>query len=173
MFLLVAEHARKNGALGRILKDLRHDWMATGLCRSARCNTRRYAQGAPVHHHVRSHTAQVAGIEALRSGEEAVQEMIREYDQRRRVIVDGLNSIDMPCVEPHGAFYAFPSIQNTSLSSEEFSEKLLFEHKVAVVPGTAFGDCGEGFVRCAYATSLVNIEEALGRMEDFVKRYHK
>ena len=173
MFLLVAEHARKNGALGRILKDLRHDWMATGYAAApaAILDGMRKAHQyiimcAPT-------TAQVAGIEALRSGEEAVQEMIREYDQRRRVIVDGLNSIDMPCVEPHGAFYAFPSIQNTSLSSEEFSEKLLFEHKVAVVPGTAFGDCGEGFVRCAYATSLVNIEEALGRMEDFVKRYHK
>ncbi len=118
-------------------------------------------------------TAQVAGIEALRNGEEAVQEMLAEYDQRRRVIVDGLNSIGMPCFEPQGAFYAFPSIQNTSLSSEEFSEKLLFEQKVAVVPGTAFGECGEGYVRCAYATSMVNIEEALGRMEDIVKRYHK
>jgi aminotransferase len=118
-------------------------------------------------------TAQVAGIEALRNGEAAVQEMLAEYDQRRRVIVDGLNSIDMPCFEPQGAFYAFPSIENTSLTSEEFSEKLLFEQKVAVVPGTAFGNCGEGFVRCAYATSMVNIEEALGRMQDLVKRYRR
>ena len=116
-------------------------------------------------------TAQVAGIEALRNGEDAVQDMLREYDQRRGVIVNGLNSIGMPCIEPQGAFYAFPSIRNTSLSSEEFSEKLLYEKKVAVVPGTAFGACGEGFVRCAYAASLVEIEEALGRMEDFVKRY--
>ncbi len=115
-------------------------------------------------------TAQKAGIEALRHGEEAVQEMLREYDQRRRVIVDGLNTIGMPCVEPKGAFYTFPSIRNTSLSSEEFSEGLLSEQKVAVIPGTAFGECGEGFVRCAYATSLVQIEEALGRMEDFVRR---
>ncbi|HJX39345.1 MAG TPA: aminotransferase class I/II-fold pyridoxal phosphate-dependent enzyme [Anaerolineae bacterium] len=115
-------------------------------------------------------TAQIAGIEALRHGEEAVQEMLREYDQRRRVIVDGLNTIGMPCVEPKGAFYTFPSIRNTSLSSEEFSEGLLSEQKVAVIPGTAFGECGEGFVRCAYATSLVQIEEALGRMEDFVRR---
>jgi aminotransferase len=89
------------------------------------------------------------------------------------VIVDGLNTIGLPCVEPKGAFYAFPSIQNTSLSSEEFSEKLLYEQKVAVVPGTAFGESGEGFVRCAYATSLVEIEEALGRMEDFVKLHRK
>ena len=118
-------------------------------------------------------TAQVAGVEALRHGEDAVQEMLREYDQRRRVIVDGLNTVGLPCVEPKGAFYAFPSIQNTSLSSEEFSEKLLYEQKVAVVPGTAFGESGEGFVRCAYATSLVEIEEALGRMEDFVKQHRK
>jgi aminotransferase len=117
--------------------------------------------------------AQVAAIEALRNGEKAVQEMLREYDQRRQVIVHGLNEIGMPCFEPHGAFYAFPSIQNTSLSSEEFSEKLLFEQKVAVIPGNAFGDGGEGFVRCAYATSLVEIEEALGRMEEFGKKYRR
>jgi aminotransferase len=117
--------------------------------------------------------AQVAGIEALQHGEDAVQEMLHEYDARRRVIVDGLNTIGMPCFEPRGAFYAFPSIQNTSLSSEEFSEKLLYDKKVAVVPGTAFGECGEGFVRCAYATSLVEIEEALSRMEDFVKQHRR
>jgi aminotransferase len=118
-------------------------------------------------------TAQVAGIEALLHGEDAVQEMLHEYDARRRVIVDGLNTIGMPCFEPRGAFYAFPSIQNTSLSSEEFSEKLLYDKKVAVVPGTAFGECGQGFVRCAYATSLVQIEEALSRMEDFVKQHRR
>lgn len=117
--------------------------------------------------------AQVAAIEALRNGEDAVQEMLHQYDQRRRVIVQGLNSIGMPCFEPRGAFYAFPSIRNTSLSSEEFSERLLFEQKVAVVPGNAFGDSGEGFVRCSYATSLVDIEEALGRMEDFTKKHGK
>ncbi len=117
--------------------------------------------------------AQVAGIEALRDGEDALREMLHEYDQRRRVIVQGLNTIGMPCFEPHGAFYAFPSIQNTSLSSEVFSEKLLLEKKVAVVPGSAFGDSGEGFVRCSYATSLVDIEEALGRMEELVREYGK
>jgi len=117
--------------------------------------------------------AQVAGVEALREGEDAVQEMIRQYDQRRRVIVQGLNSIGMPCFEPQGAFYAFPSIQNTDLNSEQFSEKLLSEQKVAVVPGNAFGDSGEGFVRCSYATSLVKIEEALARLEEFVNRHNK
>ncbi len=117
--------------------------------------------------------AQVAGTVALREGEDAVQEMIRQYDQRRNVIVQGLNSIGMPCFEPHGAFYAFPSIQNTDLNSEQFSEKLLSEQKVAVVPGNAFGDSGEGFVRCSYATSLVKIEEALARLEEFVNRHNK
>lgn len=117
--------------------------------------------------------AQVAGIEALREGEDAVQEMLQQYDQRRGVIVQGLNSIGMPCFEPHGAFYAFPSIENTALNSEQFSEKLLHEQKVAVVPGNAFGECGEGFVRCSYATSLVKIEEALTRMEEFAKKYRK
>lgn len=117
-----------------------------------------------------STTAQVAAIEALRNGEGAVQEMVREYDRRRRVIVRGLNEIGLPCFEPQGAFYAFPSVAGTGLSSEEFSERLLFEEKVAVVPGNAFGECGEGHVRCSYATSLEGIEEALGRMRRFVER---
>jgi len=116
-------------------------------------------------------TGQVAAIEALRSGEAAVQDMIREYDERRRVIVQGLNDIGMPCFEPHGAFYVFPSIERTRLTSEEFSERLLFEEKVAVVPGSAFGACGEGYVRCVYAASMTDIEEALGRMESFVRRH--
>jgi len=118
-----------------------------------------------------STTAQVAAIEALRNGEEAVQAMVQEYDKRRRVIVKGLNDLGLSCFEPRGAFYAFPSIARTGLSSDEFSEKLLFEEKVAVVPGSAFGECGEGFVRCSYATSLPDIEEALRRMERFVHRY--
>jgi len=116
-------------------------------------------------------TGQIAAIEALRSGEEAVQDMVHQYDQRRKVIVQGLNDVGMPCFEPHGAFYAFPSIERTRLNSEEFSDRLLFEEKVAVVPGSAFGASGEGYVRCAYAASLTDIEEALGRMESFVRRY--
>ncbi|MFQ6059457.1 MAG: aminotransferase class I/II-fold pyridoxal phosphate-dependent enzyme [Anaerolineae bacterium] len=116
-------------------------------------------------------TGQIAAIEALRSGEEHVQRMVAEYDRRRQLIVQGLNEIGLPCFEPRGAFYAFPSIERTGLSSEEFSERLLFEEKVAVVPGNAFGDCGEGFVRCAYAASMEDIEEALRRMEKFVRKY--
>jgi len=113
--------------------------------------------------------SQMAGIEALRSGEDDVAKMVKEYDRRRRFIVKRLNEIGLPCFEPKGAFYAFPSIEATGMSSEEFAERLLMEERVAVVPGSAFGQCGEGFVRCCYATSLANIEEALNRTERFVK----
>jgi aminotransferase len=117
--------------------------------------------------------AQVAAIEALKTGEPDVVEMVEDYNQRRKVIVKGLNGIGLLCFEPKGAFYAFPSIACTGLTSEEFSEKLLMEEKVAVVPGSAFGECGEGFVRCCYATSVADIEEALKRMGRFVKKYSK
>ena len=114
---------------------------------------------------------QIAALEALRSGERDVEEMVAEYDRRRRVMVKGLNDIGLACFEPRGAFYCFPSVKATGLSSEEFAEKLLFEEKVAVVPGGAFGVCGDGHVRCCYATSMENIEEALARMGRFVKRH--
>jgi aminotransferase len=97
--------------------------------------------------------------------------MINEYDRRRRVIVDGLNNIGLACFEPGGAFYAFPSVKRTGLSSEEFSQKLLLEERVAVVPGTAFGAGGEGYVRCAYTASMSDIEAALGHIERFVARH--
>jgi len=114
--------------------------------------------------------AQVAAIEALRNGESEVEKMVQEYNRRRRFMVKRLNEIGLPCFEPKGAFYAFPSIKATGMNSEEFAERLLLEEKVAVVPGTAFGPCGEGFVRCCYATSLSSIEEALRRMDRFVKK---
>ena len=117
--------------------------------------------------------AQVAAIEALRTGEPSVMEMVEDYNRRRKVIVKGLNDIGLPCFEPRGAFYAFPSIASTGMTSEEFSEKLLIEEKVAVVPGSAFGNCGEGYVRCCYATSLADIEEALSRMKRFVAKHKK
>jgi aminotransferase len=117
--------------------------------------------------------AQVAAMEALKSGETDVMEMVEDYDRRRKIIVKGFNEIGMPCFEPKGAFYAFPSIAVTGMRSEEFSEKLLMEEKVAVVPGSAFGKCGEGYVRCCYATSLADIEEALTRMKRFVKKHSK
>ncbi len=116
--------------------------------------------------------AQVAAIEALRAGEPGVLEMVEDYNRRRRVIVKGLNDIGLPCFEPRGAFYAFPSIKGTGLTSEEFAERLLIEEKVAAVPGSAFGQCGEGYIRCCYATSLADIEEALSRMKRFVDKHN-
>lgn len=115
-------------------------------------------------------TAQEAAIEALRGCDDDVAQMRREYNQRRRVIVNRLNAMGLTCFEPKGAFYAFPSIANTGSTSEEFAQRLLEEEKVAVVPGTAFGECGEGFVRCSYATSMALIEEAMARMASFVAR---
>jgi aminotransferase len=117
--------------------------------------------------------AQVAAIEALKLGEPDVLEMVADYNRRRQVIVKGLNNIGLTCFEPLGAFYAFPSIKGTGMTSEEFAERLLVEEKVAVVPGSAFGQCGEGYVRCCYATSLADIEEALSRMKHFVDKHRK
>jgi aminotransferase len=113
-------------------------------------------------------TAQIGAIEALRNGEAEMQKMVREYDRRRHLIVGGLNKIGLECFEPKGAFYAFPSIESTGLTSEEFAEKLLNEQKVAAVPGDAFGKSGEGFLRCAYAASQENIRTALDRIGKFV-----
>jgi aminotransferase len=115
--------------------------------------------------------AQMAAIEALKSGGAAVRDMVTDYDRRRRVMVKGLNSIGLTCFEPRGAFYAFPSIEVTGLSSQEFAENLLIEERVAVVPGSAFGQSGEGFVRCCYATAIDDIREALQRMGRFVRRH--
>jgi len=113
---------------------------------------------------------QMAAIEALRNGEPDVEKMVQEYNRRRRFMVKRLNEIGLSCFEPRGAFFAFPCIKGTGMNSEEFAEKLLLKEKVAVVPGTAFGPCGEGFVRCCYATSLPDIEEALRRMDRFVRK---
>jgi len=115
--------------------------------------------------------SQVAAIEALKSGEADTTEMIKEYNRRRMVIVKGFNDIGLSCFEPHGSFFTFPSIRSTGMKSEEFAEKLFFEEQIAVVPGTAFGECGEGHIRCCYATSLANIEEALFRMKHFVDKH--
>ena len=113
-------------------------------------------------------TSQYAAIEALRNGDEAVAAMREEYDMRRRLIVNGFNKLGLSCREPKGAFYAFPCIRSTGMSSEEFCEKLLYSEKVAVVPGTAFGESGEGFVRASYCYSTEHILEALKRIERFL-----
>ncbi len=115
-------------------------------------------------------TAQMAALEGLKHGEPFVQEMVAEYDRRRKLIVNGLNRLGLETVEPHGAFYAFPSIQVTGMSGDSFAQKLLEEEHVAVIPGSAFGAGGEGFVRCSYSTAYEKIEEALFRMERFMRR---
>ena len=114
--------------------------------------------------------AQYAATEALKNGDDDIVYMREQYDMRRRLIVGALNDMGLTCFEPEGAFYVFPSIQNTGLTSEEFCEKLIFESRVAVVPGNAFGDCGEGFVRVSYSYSLKHINEALDRIHDFLNR---
>ena len=115
-------------------------------------------------------TAQEAALVALSHGEEAVEDMRQRYDRRRRLIVDGLNSIGLKCFEPRGAFYAFPSVRGSGMDDAEFAERLLDEERVAVIPGRAFGIGGAGYVRCSYATSYEKIELALERLANFVRR---
>ena len=116
-------------------------------------------------------TAQAAALEALAHGQAYVDEMVAEYNRRRELIVPGLNRLGLPTFEPRGAFYAFPQISATGMDEETFSQRLLEEERVAVVPGSAFGAGGEGFVRCSYATAYEKIEEALRRIEHFMHRY--
>jgi aminotransferase len=116
-------------------------------------------------------TAQAAGLEALAHGEEHVQAMVAEYDRRRRLLVGGLNTLGLDCFEPRGAFYAFPSVERSGMDDNTFAETLLAEEEVAVVPGSAFGPSGQGFVRMAYATAYEKLEEALNRMERFMRRH--
>jgi len=114
--------------------------------------------------------SQYAAIEALKFGDECVQDMVKEYNRRRRVLVDGFKKMGLDCFEPLGAFYVFPCIKSTGMTSDEFCEKLLMSEKILVVPGNAFGDCGEGFIRACYASSMENIMEALKRIERFLER---
>jgi len=116
-------------------------------------------------------TAQYAAMEALRNGDEEVAAMVSEYNRRRRLVLDGFRKIGLDCFEPLGAFYVFPDIRKTGLSSDEFCERLLVEEKVLVVPGTAFGECGEGFVRATYATSTEKLIEAINRIGKFVSAF--
>ena len=112
--------------------------------------------------------AQYAAVEAMKNGDSDIDDMREQYDMRRRLIVNGFNSLGLTCFEPEGAFYVFPCIKVTGLSSEEFCEKLLYAEHVAVVPGNAFGECGEGYVRVSYSYSIKHITEALSRIEHFV-----
>ena len=114
--------------------------------------------------------SQYGGIEALRNGAESVMRMHEEYDLRRKYLVNEFRKMGLDCFEPRGAFYVFPSIKKLGMTSDEFCERLLREERVAVVPGTAFGDCGEGYVRCSYAYSLKDLEKAVNRIEAFVSK---
>lgn len=114
-------------------------------------------------------TSQYAAIEALKNCDGEVERMVHEYDMRRRMMVAGFNEIGLTCREPKGAFYTFPSVKSTGLSSDEFCERLLYSKKVAVVPGTAFGDSGEGFIRASYCYSVEHIKEAISRIGEFLK----
>lgn len=114
-------------------------------------------------------TSQYAAIEALKNGRPDIEAMVEEYDMRRRLIVDGFNALGLHCFDPKGAFYAFPSIKSTGLSSEEFCERLLYSKKVAIVPGNAFGESGEGHVRASYCYSVDHIKEALRRIGEFLE----
>lgn len=115
-------------------------------------------------------TSQYAAVEAMANGDRDIETMREDYDKRRRLVVDGLNAAGLECFEPQGAFYAFPSIRSTGLSSVEFCENLLMKERVAVIPGNAFGENGEGHVRCCYAASVKELTEALGRIARFVKK---
>ena len=118
-------------------------------------------------------TSQYAAIEALRSCDGDIRDMCTEYNYRRRFIVDGFRDMGLSCFEPYGAFYVFPSVKSLGMTSDEFCTKLIQEQHVAVVPGTAFGECGEGFIRCSYAYSVDNISEALTRIGKFVENHRK
>ncbi|MEE1127495.1 MAG: aminotransferase class I/II-fold pyridoxal phosphate-dependent enzyme [Acutalibacteraceae bacterium] len=113
-------------------------------------------------------TSQYAAVEAIKNGDEDIARMRNQYDARRRLMVNGFNKIGLTCFEPKGAFYAFPSIKSTGLSSDEFCEQLLKRYNVAVIPGSAFGECGDGYIRASYCYSVEHIEEALRRIELFI-----
>ena len=114
------------------------------------------------------HMSQVAALEAMRTAQDEVEEMVADYDRRRRLFAKGLDELGLTCPEPGGAFYVFPSIRTTGMSSQEFAEGLLEQEKVAVVPGDVFGPSGEGHVRCSYATALPHLEQALERIARFL-----
>jgi len=118
-------------------------------------------------------TAQYAAIEALKNGDESVAEMTREYNRRRRVLVKAFNDMGLTCFEPKGALYVFPCIKDTGMTSDDFCEKLLMEERVLVIPGNAFGECGEGYIRACYASSMEDLKIAIKKIEKFVNRHKK
>ena len=118
-------------------------------------------------------TSQYAAVEALRNGDDDVAKMTQSYNQRRRFLLNAFQEMGLECFEPYGAFYVFPNIKKFGMTSDEFATRLLEEEKVAVVPGTAFGACGEGFVRISYAYSLERLKLALERIRHFTERHQR
>jgi aminotransferase len=149
------------------------DYAMTGWRIGYICAPREIMEGiARVHQYVIMSAptmSQYAALEGLTCCESYVQDMVKEYDRRRKLVVEGFNYIGLPTFEPRGAFYAFPQVSGTGLNDEEFAERLLTEKEVAMVPGSAFGPGGEGFLRCSYATAYDQLEEALDRIHQFVK----
>ncbi len=149
------------------------DYAMTGWRIGYACAPREIMEGmARIHQYVimtAPTMAQFAALEGLKSCESYVQDMVKEYDRRRKLVVEGFNYIGLPTFEPRGAFYAFPQVSGTGMTDEEFAERLLTEKEVAMVPGSAFGPGGEGFLRCSYATAYDLLEEALDRIHQFVK----
>jgi aminotransferase len=149
------------------------DYAMTGWRIGYACAPREIMDGmARIHQYVimtAPTMAQFAALEGLKSCESYVQNMVKEYDRRRKLVVEGFNYIGLPTFEPRGAFYAFPQVSGTGMDDEEFAERLLKEKEVAMVPGSAFGPGGEGFLRCSYATAYDQLEEALDRIHQFVK----
>ena len=118
-------------------------------------------------------TSQYAAVEALKHGDKDVEMMRTAYNQRRRFLIDAFKKMNLECFEPYGAFYVFPCIKEFNMTSEEFATKFLLEEKVAVVPGTAFGECGEGFLRLSYAYSIDNLKIAIERLNNFITKLRK
>lgn len=147
--------------------------METWLCCSTKVHDETDGQGSSVLYHGSATTSQYAAIEAMRSCDDEVEEMRTAYNQRRRFLVHEFQRMGIECFEPEGAFYIFPSIKKFGMTSEEFATKLLNEEKVAIVPGSAFGACGEGYLRVSYAYSIEELKEALGRLERFINHLPK
>ena len=160
---------RAHHCCGRFLQVLRDDRLASRLGNGSKelmrhiCKIHQFGiMSAPT-------TAQFAGIEAIRTGEDDIERMREQYDLRRRYLLGELRSMGLECFEPQGAFYMFPSIESTGLSSDEFCERLLHEQEVAVIPGSAFGESGEGHVRISYSYSMNHLREACSRIRKFLQ----
>ena len=152
----------------RLFKILCDDRMASWICVCAGADPETDVKDPPVCDYVCADTSQYAAVDALRNGDEDIARMKKAYDERRRYLLREFRGLGMDCFEPYGAFYMFPCIKRFGMTSDEFANRLLQEEKLALVPGTAFGDCGEGYLRVSYAYSLENLKVAMERLSRFV-----